>query len=370
MPPSLDDQTARPDDDRFRFVTGRRPAIESAVAACALDVPGLTVRRGVAVDGLLTGPSTIDGVPHVIGVRTSEGEELGADLVVDAMGRRTPLATWLDAAGGRAPDEEAESSRFVYRTRYFRGPDVPTTIGPPVVELGTISVLTLPGDNGTWSVTVFGSAADAPLKRLMDPERFERVLRACPFQAHWLDGEPITETLAMAGILDRYRRFVVDGRPVVTGCVAVGDSWACTNPSGGKGISVGLVHAQALRGVVRSSLDDPAAMALEWDEVTERVVTPFFRNQIAADRARLEEMDALRDGRQPPEPDVHRDALGAAAMEDADVFRGLVEIATCLALPDEVLARPGVAAKVEARIGERGPAFPGPTREELLALLA
>jgi flavin-dependent dehydrogenase len=43
----------------------------------------------------------------------------------------------------------------------------------------------------------------------------------------------------MAGILDRYRRFVVDGAPVVTGYAAVGDAWACTNPSAGRGISVG-----------------------------------------------------------------------------------------------------------------------------------
>jgi hypothetical protein len=43
-----------------------------------------------------------------------------------------------------------------------------------------------------------------------------------------LDGTPIIPVLPMAGILDRYRRFVVDDRPVITGFAVVGDAWACT----------------------------------------------------------------------------------------------------------------------------------------------
>ena len=85
----------------------------------------------------------------------------------------------------------------------------------------------------TWSMTIFSASGDAPLKALRGVECFTRVVRACPLQAHWLDGEPITRVLAMGGILDRYRRFVVDGNPVVTGYAAVGDAWACTNPSAG-----------------------------------------------------------------------------------------------------------------------------------------
>lgn len=48
------------------------------------------------------------------------------------------------------------------------------------------------------------------------------------------------------------------------------------NPSAGRGLSVGLIHAQLLRTLVRGHLDDPAALAHAWDEHTERVVTPFY----------------------------------------------------------------------------------------------
>lgn len=55
MPPSIDDRSPRPGDDRFRLLTGRRPVVEGALAKAADNHDGVTVRRGVGVDGLLTG---------------------------------------------------------------------------------------------------------------------------------------------------------------------------------------------------------------------------------------------------------------------------------------------------------------------------
>ena len=118
------------------------------------------------------------------GVRTTAGDELHADLVVDAMGRRTKLGEWLTAAGGRPPHTESEECGFVYHSRYFQGPDVPAFTGPPIVGLGTISVLTIPADNGVWSVTVWAASSDTALRNLRHADRFEAVVRACPLQAH------------------------------------------------------------------------------------------------------------------------------------------------------------------------------------------
>ena len=174
----------------------------------------------------------------------------------------------------------------------------------------------------------------------------------------------------MAGVLDKYRRFVVDDRPVVTGIVAVGDAWACTNPSAGRGISVGTVHAQRLRDAVRDGCDDAESLVLRFDELTERDVTPFYRNQIRSDRARIAEMDALRAGEEPPPPDPTVAALAAAAPRDPDVFRAFLEMLTCLALPEEVMARPGFLDKVQAHAGEPPLIPPGPDRAELESLMA
>jgi 2-polyprenyl-6-methoxyphenol hydroxylase-like FAD-dependent oxidoreductase len=370
LPPSIEDRAPRPGDERFRFVTGRRPVTEAVVAVAAAEHPRLSVRRGVRVAGLVAGSAPLRGVPHVTGVRTDGGEELAADLVVDATGRRSPSADWLAELGARPAQSQSQTSGFVYYTRYFTGPEQPRRLGPQLAPVGSISLITLGGDNDTWSVTVFGPSRDAPLKALREAEVFDRVVAACPRQAHWLDGEPVTGVLAMAGVLDRYRRLVVDGVPVATGLLAVGDAWACTNPSAGRGISVGAVHAQLLRAVVRATAEDPVELARTFDELTEREVAPFYRSQLAADRARIAEMDALRAGRRPPPPDPARTALSTAAAHDADAYRALLEVITCMAQPQEVLERPGMAERLAAHAGEPPPVTPGPDRAQLLQLLA
>lgn len=368
MPPLIRDRSPRSGDDRFRFVTGRRPVVEAVIAAAAAETDGVDVRRGVAVAGLSTGAIVVAGAPHVVGVRTTAGEELDADLVVDAMGRRTRLAGWLRAAAGTPPYEETEDCGFVYHSRYFQGPELPEFKGPPVTDLGTISLLTLPADNGTWSVTVWAAAADTALRGLRDPDRFMAVIRACPLHAHWAEGEPITGVLTTAGVLDRYRRFVVDDRPVATGVVAVGDAWACTNPSAGRGMTVGLLHARCLRDVVRTDIDDPEGLVRAMDKATEAQVAPFYWSQITADRARFAAMDALRRGEEAPPPEPPAAAIAGAMQRDPDVFRAMLEVAMCMALPDEVLARPGFMEKVDAVGRTRVWKMPGPDRRALLDL--
>jgi 2-polyprenyl-6-methoxyphenol hydroxylase-like FAD-dependent oxidoreductase len=370
LPPAISDTAPRPGDEAFRFVTGRRPVIEAVMAAAAVEQPGVEMRRGVRVAGLLGASPAIAGVPHVAGVRTEAGEEIRADLVVDAMGRRSPARRWLAELGARDPLVESEDQGFVYYTRYFTGPTRPRRIGRALVPMGSFSLLTLDGDNDTWSITLFATTGDKPLKALRDPEAFSRVVAACPLHAHWLDGQPITDVLAMAGVIDRYQRFVVDGRPVATGFAAIGDAWACTNPSAGRGMSVGLVHAQQLRAVVRDTLGDPVGFALAFDERTEAVVAPFYRNQVAADRARIAEMIAIREGREPPRPVSIMSRFVVAAAYDPDVFRALLESILCMAQPQEVLERPGIRNKIES-YGDTEPApTPGPDRGELLRLLA
>lgn len=369
MPPWITDREPRPGDDRFRYVTGRRPVVEAVIAGKAHEHPGVTVRRGIKLAGLVTGPKRGPGALQVTGVRTADGEEITADLVIDAMGRKTPSADWLAAAGGRVPHVESADCGFAYYTRYYSGPALPAKMGPVLSELGSFTLLTLSGDNGTWSVTVFVATADPALKAFRDPEAFTAVIRACPLHAHWLDGTPITDVLPYAGVLDKYRRFVVDGEPVATGFAAVGDAWACTNPSAGRGLSVGIIHAQVLRDVLRKEADDPLRFAHAFDVETEQTVAPFYWNQIAADRRRIEEMSALREGREPRPPDPRVAAFTAAAMSDADAFRGFFETVLCLATPQQVLARPDIAAKVDAARSDGNLALPGPDRAQLLDLL-
>jgi 2-polyprenyl-6-methoxyphenol hydroxylase-like FAD-dependent oxidoreductase len=370
LPPGITDTAPRPGDERLSTITARRPVIEQVVARAAEEEPRLEVRRGQDVAGL----TMRDGSSHVTGVRTVAGEAIAADLVVDAAGRRSALPRWL---GGGA--EDAEDSGFIYYSRFFRpsnGSGMPMPKAPLLSPLGTFSILTLPGDGGTWSVTVYVAAGDRELKGLRHEERFAALVGACPLHAHWLDGEPLGGIEALGGILDRRRRFVTgDGEPVATGVVAVADAWACTNPSLGRGIALGLAHVARLRDVVREHGDDPGGLALAWDDVTERELTPWYDATVAVDRARLAEMKALRAGDPPPAagdlPSRLRAALPVAMGRDADVFRAGMEITGCLTLPREVFARPGMVEHILALAGdEPGAVLPAPSREQVVAIAA
>jgi 2-polyprenyl-6-methoxyphenol hydroxylase-like FAD-dependent oxidoreductase len=375
MPPSMTDRTPRAGDERFITITGRRSTIEYAFASVAETL--IPVRRGVAVAGLLTGPSGAKGVPHVTGIRTVDGEEVFADLIIDAMGRGSKLPSWLEGTGARRPIEEAETSGFVYYTRYFRSKTakVPLCYAALHTYFQSFSLLTLPGDASTWSVTVVITSNDQPLKKLRDPKHWTALVAACPLHAHWLDGEPITEVLAMGGTLDRYRRFVVDGAPVATGIVSVGDSWACTNPSLGRGIAMGLMHGLGTMEVIGQYLDNPLALALAQDSMTETRVTPWYRNTIEIDRSWIARFDALIEGRPEPQPTDPRarvgKALSVAMMYDADLFRAANEMRSLLALPQEVTGRPGLVDRImEVASAHEAVTPQGPSRKELLGMLA
>jgi flavin-dependent dehydrogenase len=365
----------RDEDARFALLTGRRPMVEAAVGRVAARTPGVEVRRGVGVKGLLTGDDQVDGVPHVVGVVTEDGDEVRADLVVDAGGRRSALPRFLADIGARPPIEEFEDCGFVYFGRHFRSADgsLPPAFGPPLMPYDSVSILALPADNGTWGVGLVTSAGDAALRAARDRDVWTRVVASYPLVAHWLDAEPITDIAVMAKIEDRHRGFVIDGVPVVTGVAPLGDSWACTNPSVGRGASIGVLHASVLRETVRRVAPGAAfEFATAWHEATTETVEPYFRDTLAFDRHRLAEIDA-QIARVPYETDdpgwLLGQALANAAGKDPALLRGYLEIASLLARGVDVLSRPGVAERV-LELGAAGEPFPGPTRAELLALVA
>jgi 2-polyprenyl-6-methoxyphenol hydroxylase-like FAD-dependent oxidoreductase len=368
---------AREEDGAFECITGRRCVVEAAVASVAGRAPHLQIRRGTAAAGLVTGPSANGGVPHVAGVRLGTGEEITADLVVDMTGRRSPLPGWLEAIGARPPRDELDDCGFVYYGRHFGSASggIPPALGSLVMHLGTISALTLPADNATWSVTLVTSAKDKALRVLHDPVVWEKTVRSLPLVAHWLDGQPIDErVMAMAGIEDRHRNLMVDGAPVATGVVAVGDAWSSSNPTAGRGASIGMLQAAVLRDTITATgLDDPWQFACSFHHATAEMIEPWYRDTLAADRHRLAEIDALIGGGEyrPRDPAWEiGQALANAAFKDPDCLRGFVSVAMVLGRAADVTARPGLLDKVIALgAGWRDEPIPAPSRAELLSIV-
>jgi 2-polyprenyl-6-methoxyphenol hydroxylase-like FAD-dependent oxidoreductase len=250
------------------------------------------------------------------------------------------------AIGSPGPVEEEEDVGFTYIGRFFRSGDgsVPASMAPGLTPCGSISLLTIPSDNGTWSVAFYTASDDAPLRKLRDWTRFEKAWRSFPLHAHWLDGEPISDVMTLSGAVDRTRQFVVDGAPVVTGMLTIGDAHACTNPSLGRGMSLGLVHTALMRDAVRAHLDDPVAMSVAFDAATTDVLGPYHQSTRDTDRNRIAEMRAAIEGRalEPTQASQIAETMARATSVDPDALRWFLEITMCLATPSEILSRPGV----------------------------
>lgn len=376
MLPDAQRGPSRDGDDRFETLTARRPVLEAALSAVAANTTGITIRRGVTVTGLLTDHSVTGTVPRVSGVMAAGGQTLRAELVVDCGGRRSALTSWLRAVGARPPAEERADSGFVYYARHFQSRNGVLPEGRTGIlhRHESMSILTLPADNGAWSVVLVTSGRDRTMRALRDPARWDAALALYPLAAHWRDGEPITGLEVMAGIEDRHRDLIVDGDPVATGIVAVGDSWASTNPSLGRGATIGLLHACGLRDVLHGAdLDDHDKVVRRFHEWTMNAVEPLYRTTVWYDRHRLDELGADAAG-VPYQTDDPRWAFSlatfAASLTDPDIARAYLSLVCLLATPSDLLAEPGMAEKI-TKLGAAAANYPlpGPRRRELLAAI-
>ena len=130
------------------------------------------------------------------------------------------------------------------------------------------------------------------------PRRVRTCRARCPLHAHWLDGEPISEISSMSGVVDRTRHFVVDDVPVVTGLLSIADAHVCTNPSIGRGMTLGLMHTVVMRDAVRTHIDSPVELAKAFDAATVTEIDPWHIATRDLDRARIAVMEAAAEGRE------------------------------------------------------------------------
>jgi 2-polyprenyl-6-methoxyphenol hydroxylase-like FAD-dependent oxidoreductase len=362
---------------RFETLTTcRRPLIEFAYASAARRTPGIDIRYGCPATALVTGTEVVPGVPHVIGVRTESGETIDARVVIDAAGRRSPLSAMIEAAGGRRPPEHAFEAGFVYNTQYYRGSEQPEPRDDLLSAIGSMSILTIPGDNGWWSVTLYHSPKDKQMRKVRDPKTFERVLRALPNHAHWGDGEPQGDIFSMAAAANTTREFMIDGTPCATGVVPLGDAWGFTNPSIGRGITLGLMHVVDMAPAIAEHIDDPRQLADEWERRTGDRPARWHSSTVDFDRLRAPQVDAFMQGLgdpfDPSDPSVAGPrAFSSAAHYDPQVLEWFYEVICCFTLPDEVIAREGVFDRVlEVALSNPPYSSPGPNRAELEEILA
>src|SRR5262245_43895979 len=103
-PPTID-LAPRPDDEDVVLLAARRATLEWALRESLAGRPGIELREGVFVTGLV-GERRNGARPRVTGVRVGE-DVLPAAIVVDATGRRSRAPEWLAALGAPPPYERS-----------------------------------------------------------------------------------------------------------------------------------------------------------------------------------------------------------------------------------------------------------------------
>ena len=375
MPPTITDREPRRATSGWSTLTARRTTLEQLLARAAEAQDGLEVRRG-AVAAAAGGrrrrrAAARDGRAHG---RAASGwpPTWWSTPRAAARGCRRWCARRAGRRSGSRPRTPASST-----TRASSAP--PTAArrrsrGPLNTPFESFSVLTLPADAGTWSVTLYASAGDQPLKRMRHEEAWTAVTRACPLHAHWLDGEPLTGILPMGGMVDRRRRLPADGS--LTGLALRRRRVGVHEPVGRPRHRARAPARVAAARRRRRALGDADALAARLGRGHRARARPVVRR----DRGRRPRAHgrAARGAHRRPVRDPRRPGLAAARRAAAGDGRRRgrcsgrrMEIIGCVSLPAEVFSRPGVAERVMAAAAARGDArIPGPGREELLEILS
>ena len=127
--------------------------------------------------------------------------------MVDAMGRRSPVPSWLPTLGGRPPEIDSSDCNLVYYSRYFqvhqgnRFPMDPAYL--PRGDLGYAAFATFIGDNLTFAIVLMVPTWDRELRELRREEAFMAACRSIPLMQPLVDPQfagPITPVLPMGSL--------------------------------------------------------------------------------------------------------------------------------------------------------------------------
>ena len=356
-----------PADADLAYLGVRRPLIEWGLRRAVEADTRIQRITNVRVTGLeLSGRS-------VVAVRV--GDQLfDADLVVDALGRRSPAFGWIASAVGEAEQPpDTTDCGVIYYSRYYQqraGFELPDGrwLLSPRGDLGYVGFASFPGDNGTFAELLAVPTGVPDWMGLKVPAVFEAAIALIPMMRLWNEPEgvdAITGVMPMAGLRNSIRRF---DPAWVTGFVPVGDARCHTDPVLALGLSFALIHAVELARSLREHVDDDDSLDA-FALATEPAVRERYELATELDEQRHR---AWTGG--PVEPRRHDGdyalfstvAAGAAAFVDPGVFRAFVRR---IGLLDSTAVLDGdveLQMRIEGILSESPPPPAGPSRDEML----
>jgi 2-polyprenyl-6-methoxyphenol hydroxylase-like FAD-dependent oxidoreductase len=277
-----------PGDEDLLHLWGRRATFEYVLRKHVGGLPNVRFIHDAQVDGLITESESERVIVRGLRMRVGDGpvEELRADLVIDASGKRSKAPEWITAEGVRVAIER-HPSNFVYACRHYRlqDPQHPPSRRDGGGNLDYLGYATFHAEHGHYALTFGCPTYEEELsERISRVDGFEALCRQFPVLQTWTEqSQPLTKVLGAGAFENRWTHYGARGGRELCGFFAVGDSHVETNPMYGRGVSAALLQAQVLADVLAEQ-PQPEARAEAFEQRTRTTLRPAFDLSVQTDR--------------------------------------------------------------------------------------